>query len=89
MSVKEIFDKDNATVRDNAREAHEAYISAINAAREKAGMTTNDLTIGASASPAQTYRVLNPNENVSLLSLQRFAAPVGKKVVLSLVDLDN
>lgn len=88
--IKDIYDKENELVQKNAREAHQAFSDAIEAARKENKMTINDLTVSASASPAQTYRVLtDPDANLSLLTMQRFAAPVGKKVVLQVVDLDE
>lgn len=89
MSVKQIFDKESELCRENAVAAHKAFADAIKAELARQNMTVNDLTIGAGVGPAQTYRALDPNENLSLLTMQRFAAPVGKKVVVSLVDLDE
>lgn len=87
MSVKKIYDKENEQVQKNTREAHKRFSEAIQAEREQANMPMSELTIAASVSPAQTYRVLtNPNANISLLTMNRFAAPFGKKVVVSLVD---
>lgn len=90
MSVKKIYDKENEQVQKNTREAHELFSQAIQEQRERANMPMSDLTIAASVSPAQTYRVLtNPDANISLLTMNRFAAPFGKKVVVSLVDDDE
>lgn len=88
--IKDIYDKENELVKKNAREAHKVFSEAINSARQERKMTINDLTVSASASPAQTYRVLTePDANLSLLTMQRFAASVGKKVVLQMADLDE
>lgn len=90
MSVKKIYDKENEQVQKNTREAHKLFSQAIQEQRERANMPMSDLTIAASVSPAQTYRVLtNPDANISLLTMNRFAAPFGKKVVVSLVDDDE
>lgn len=90
MGMKQIYDKSNPTVIANTQAAHKAFSEAIEAAREELGMTKYELGNSADASPAQTHRVLtDPDANLTLATMQRFAAPVGKKVVLQVVDIDE
>lgn len=90
MGIKQIYDKSNPMVIANTQEAHKAFSEAIEAAREELGMTKYELGTNADASPAQTHRVLtDPDANLTLATMQRFAATVGKKVTLQVVDIDE
>lgn len=89
MSIKEIYGKHNKTIEKITRDAHQDFIDALDKACEEKGITVSELTLGASAGPAATYRIKDPNANTTLQQMQRFAASAGKKVQLTLVDLEE
>lgn len=82
-----IYDKSNPIVVNNTKESHAEFIHAIEDNAKKLGMTTSDLTIKVGGGPAMTYRVKDVNENITLNTIQRFAAAVGKKAVIGFVPL--
>ena len=76
-------------VLDDAREAHKGYVQQLLESAEEKGLNTNRLTIGAKANAAMTYRMLDPETNITLNTMVRYARVVGKKVQLRLVDADD
>lgn len=87
--VKQIFDKENELVKKNAREVHEQFYEAIQQARVEADMSVTDLNISANAGPAMGSRLKDADKNLTVLTMQRYAAAVGKKLKVELVDLSE
>lgn len=85
--IKQIFDKENELVKKNAREVHQDFYDAIQQARKDAGMSIGELNRSAYAGPAMGSRLKDPDANLTVVTMQRYAAAVGKKVKVELVDL--
>lgn len=87
--IKQIFDKENELVKKNVREAHQEFYDLMEKARKEAGMSIGEMNRSAYAGPAMGQRLRDPSANLTLVSMQRYAAAVGKKVKVDLVDLSE
>lgn len=80
-----IYTKDSRTVIENAKEAKRQFIEQMMDAAADQGLTSTELGIRADTSPAATNRMKDENENITLSSMTKFAAVVGRKVKIELV----
>lgn len=87
--MREIYDKKSETVIKNAAEAHKEFVDQLFAAADEAGINTTRMTLLVGAGPALTNRMKNMDENITLTTMSRFAAAVGKKVKVELVDMNE
>lgn len=88
MSIKAIYDKESEEVKAMSSEAHASFSEQLNKIREELNMSVNEMTNRAGAGPAMTSRVNNPDENITLTTMCRYASAVDKKVVVTIEDID-
>lgn len=86
--IKEIFDKDSDVIKDSSREMHEEFAEAIRQARLELGMSVSEMTNAAGSGPAMTARVNDSDANLTLSTIARYSAAVGKKAKIVLVDAE-
>ena len=80
--------KDPEQVAKNTKESKRQFIDQVLAAADEQDITSTELGIRADTSPAATARMKDANENITLNSMNKFAAAVGKKVEIKLVPDD-
>ena len=88
MAMKEIYDKNSETVIENTKAVREQFVNDIQRFADEAGINTTELTLLIGGGPALTNRMKNSNENMTIKTMSRFAAAVGKKIKIDFVDLD-
>lgn len=89
MSFKEIYNKENEIVKKNTREAQMAFYEGIENKRNELNMKVGEVANKADVGPAMMSRLQDPDTNLTMQTMQRFAAATGQKVVISFEDLDE
>lgn len=85
----DVYSKDNPIVVESNRCSHEEFISCMKKAmsQEDAGYHTLASRVGVDL--PQVYRIFNPETNITVMSMNRFASALGKRVKISLVDIEG
>ena len=89
MEFSEIYGKDHEKVVKSTEESKSQFISQLMQAADEQNLTINDLGIRAGTSMAATARMQKADENITLNSMNRVSAVVGKKVKITLVPNDD
>ncbi|RAP50811.1 MAG: hypothetical protein BZ138_06300 [Methanosphaera sp. rholeuAM270] len=89
MAFEEVFSKDHEIVVENSIRVHEDFWEQVDQARTEQGMSVSKMGEVADAGPAQISRIKNPKTNLTVNTMSRVAAAVGKKIEVVLVDMDE
>ena len=80
------YSKDNEDVVRRSKQSHQEFIDAMRVLMDKSGVSLRNLSTGVGVDQPQAYRLFDPNSNVTITTMNRFASVLGKRVKLSLVD---
>lgn len=89
MSMREIYDKNSDVVKEREKETHQEFVNDLMDLAEATGLNTSTLTLLVGGGPALTNRTKNSNMNITLNTMTRYAAAVGKKIKIDFVDADE
>ena len=82
----ECYSKDHELVREESESAHKRFKDQLDTARRERSMNISQMTLTADAGPALTARVKDEKQNLTINTMVRFAAAVGKRLEINLVD---